>query len=320
MKILIYGAGIIGCTYGWQLSKAGHDITVLVRENKKKLIEENGINIHCTDYRGRTKQIEQIIFHPKVIDNLSPDNDYEYIIVSVTCIHLKEILPILSRSAGKAHILFFQNMWNDFDEISNHLSPNQYFFGFPFIAGGGRDAKSINSIISGSKYSKTMLGEMDGKITPRIQKIAKVMESANMKPFISEQIVNWLMPHYAFIVGISVGIIKTGGTMKSFIEDREVIKDAIMAIREGFHICSVRGINPKKEKVNKLYYLPLFISIPVVKKIFKDESMRLMFEGYLKNSSDEIRKMLESVIESGEKYGYEIPHLKRFKKSIFKHL
>lgn len=25
MKILIYGAGVIGCTYGWQLAEAGHD-------------------------------------------------------------------------------------------------------------------------------------------------------------------------------------------------------------------------------------------------------------------------------------------------------
>ena len=27
MKILIYGAGVIGCTYGWQLAEAGHDVS-----------------------------------------------------------------------------------------------------------------------------------------------------------------------------------------------------------------------------------------------------------------------------------------------------
>lgn len=32
MKILIYGAGVVGCTYGWQLSKVGCDVTVLVRK------------------------------------------------------------------------------------------------------------------------------------------------------------------------------------------------------------------------------------------------------------------------------------------------
>ena len=37
MKILIYGAGVIGCTYGWQLAEAGHDVTLLVRKEQKQL-------------------------------------------------------------------------------------------------------------------------------------------------------------------------------------------------------------------------------------------------------------------------------------------
>lgn len=45
MKILIYGAGVIGCTYGWKLSEAGHDITVLVRKGQKKKIDECGIHL-----------------------------------------------------------------------------------------------------------------------------------------------------------------------------------------------------------------------------------------------------------------------------------
>lgn len=52
MKILIYGAGIVGTTYGWQLSKAGHEIVVLVRPEKKQAIKEEGIHIHCADFRG----------------------------------------------------------------------------------------------------------------------------------------------------------------------------------------------------------------------------------------------------------------------------
>ena len=90
----------------------------------------------------------------------------------------------------------------------------QYFFGFPFMAGGGRNEKGINAVISGSKYSKTMLGETTGETTPRIQKIADAMSDAGMKPFISNQIMNWLIPHYAFITGISAGIIKAGKSSK----------------------------------------------------------------------------------------------------------
>ena len=52
MKILIYGAGVIGCTYGWQLAEVGHDVTLLVRKEQKQLIDEQGIHIICQDFSG----------------------------------------------------------------------------------------------------------------------------------------------------------------------------------------------------------------------------------------------------------------------------
>jgi 2-dehydropantoate 2-reductase len=294
MKILIYGAGVIGCTYGWLLSKAGQDVTVLVRAGKKEMTERDGINIHCTDFRTGTKKTGQAVFRPEVIDRLSPDNDFEYIIVSVRNLHLKEVLPVLKHSAGEANILFFMNIW-DFGEIDKYLSSSRYLVGFPFMVGGCKETGYINSIISGSKYSKTMLGELNGENSERVQSIAAAMENAGMEPFVSDQVKNWLIPHGVFIAALSAGIIKAGGTMEAFIDNTKIVKNTIKDIRRGFHICAERGIDPGKEKVNKLYYLPLFISVPVVKKIFSDEAMRLMFDGYLKYSTEEVKKMLADI-------------------------
>ncbi|MBK5721445.1 ketopantoate reductase family protein [Dysgonomonas sp. Marseille-P4677] len=316
MKILIYGAGVIGCTYGWQLAKAGNDVSIFVRKGKKQTLEENGINIYCTDLRDRKKIIQDITFRPKVIDTLTVDNDFDYIIVTTNNLNLDNVLTDLKETAGKADILFFQNVWiNDVEKIKTHLSPEQYFFGFPFMAGGGRDENGINSIISGSKYSYTMLGEATGEITPRVKRIANILSDANMKPFISNQIITWLIPHYAFIVGISAGII-TKGNMSNFLKDSKTVKNSILAIRDGFHVCEAMGIDPKKEKVNKLYYLPLFISSFIVKKVFSDAAMQAMIDGYLKNSSYEIKGMIENIIQSAKTYNIEIPYLITFKNEI----
>ncbi len=298
MKILIYGAGVIGCTYGWLLSKAGHDVTVFLRVGKKEIIERDGINMHCTDFRTGKKIAEQAAYRPKVIDNLSPENDFEYIIVSVRNFHLKEVLPALKKTAGKANILFFMNIL-DFGEIDKYLLPSQYFVGFPFMIGGCKEPEYVNAIISGSRYSKTMLGELSGENSQRVQTIAKAMGNIGMKPFISTQIKNWLIPHGVFIATLSAGIIRAGGTMEAFVNNTKIVKETIKDIRRGFHICLERGIEPRKEKVNKLYYLPLFISVPVVKKIFSDEVMHLMFDGYLKYSTEEAKQMLAEIY--GEK-------------------
>ena len=315
MKILIYGAGIVGSTYGWQLSEAGHDVSVLVRKGKKHGVGENGIAIHCADFRGGRKQMKQIVFRPKVIEELSSQNDFEYIIVSTNSLCLKEVLPVLGQSAGKAHILFFQNMWNDFDEIANYLSPEQYFFGFPFMVGGGRDDKSIYSAISGLKYSHTPLGELNGEITARVQKIAKALEDANLKPMISTQIGVWLITHYAVAAGMSAGIIKAGSG-KAFAGNSKIIRETIKSIREGLEVCVKRVINPKTEKANKLYYLPLFISVPIAKKVYANEALSIMFDGHTKHSPDEMKKMLEDIIECGEKHNIDMPFLKQFKEGL----
>ena len=139
MKILIYGAGVIGCTYGWQLAEAGHDVTLLVRKEQKQLIDEQGIHIICQDFRSGIKKTVDTVFRPHVVDGLDARNDFEYIIVATNKIQLPDVLPVLGVSAGKAHVMFFQNNWDCFDEIARFLKPEQYFFGFPFMVGGGRE-------------------------------------------------------------------------------------------------------------------------------------------------------------------------------------
>lgn len=317
MKILIYGAGIVGSTYGWQLSKVGHEITVLVRPEKIQRIKEEGIHIHCTDYRGGQKDVEDIVFKPDVIDSLSADNSFEYIIVTTNNLHLKEVLPMLSKSAGNAHILFFQNMWvDDLDSINEHLSEKQYFFGFPFMVGGGRDVVGINSAISGLKQSHTPLGELNGEISERVQKIAKAFEDANLKPIIYSQIKIWLIAHYAVAAGLSAGIMKAKGG-RNFASSSDILKEAIKAIREGLEVCRKLGYNPKAEKANRLYSLPFFIAIPIAKKVYSNEALCLMFDGHTQHSPDEMKKMLEDIILNGEKHGVNAPILKQMKEAIF---
>lgn len=187
MKILIYGAGVVGCTYGWQLSKAGCDVAVLVRKEQKELVQKDGIRIICSDFREKTRKDTDIIFKPTVIDELSSNNDFEYIIVSTNKLQLSTILPSLSKSAGKANVVFFQNNWDVFTEIDKYLKPEQYFFAFPFMVGGGKEDKSIHCAISGLKYSNTPLGEKDGRITPRVEKLFIILDKANLKPQIKVQ-------------------------------------------------------------------------------------------------------------------------------------
>lgn len=314
MKILIYGAGIIGSTYGWQLAEAGHDITVFVRKGQKLQIEEQGIHLVCQDFRNGRKKTVDTVFRPHVIDELDTQNDFEYIIVATNKIQLPDVLPVLGTSAGKAHVLFFQNNWDCFDEIACFLKPKQYFFGFPFMVGGGREADGIYCVISGMKYSHTPIGEVNGAITPRVRKIVQALEGASLKPVASRQILLWIITHYAAAAGLTAGILSAGSATK-FVNDSSILRTTIRAIREGFSICLKRGYDAKVEKANKLYQLPLFFSVPIAKKIYSNEALQFMFDGHVKHSPEEVRQMVEDLIAYGVKYGVVTPNLIKLKEA-----
>ena len=49
MRILIYGAGVIGTFYGVKLSAAGHDVTLLARGRRAEQVRKDGLVV---DERG----------------------------------------------------------------------------------------------------------------------------------------------------------------------------------------------------------------------------------------------------------------------------
>ena len=183
------------------------------------------------------------------------------------------------------------------------------------MVGGGREVDGIHCVISGMKYSHTPIGEMNGEITPRVQKMVQALDKAHLKPVQSQQILLWIITHYAAAAGLTAGILSAGNAAK-FVSHSSIIRTTIRAIREGFAICLKRGYDAKTEKANKLYQLPLFISVPIAKKIYSNEALQLMFDGHVNHSPEEVRQMIEDMITFGIKYGIATPHFIKLKEMI----
>jgi ketopantoate reductase len=62
MKILVIGAGVIGTTYAWQLSNAGHDLSLLVRKGRQEEIKKNGIRFRCRDERNKNSAATESVY------------------------------------------------------------------------------------------------------------------------------------------------------------------------------------------------------------------------------------------------------------------
>ncbi len=312
MKILVFGAGVIGTTYAWQLSESGYDVSLLVRKHKLVRYSHSGISINCTDMRGKKKEFVKTVFRPKTTDRLNHDHDYDLIIVSVRTTQLEEAIPYVAKFAGQATILFLSNLWDGFDLINKHLTSAQMVYGFPGMAGGGRTDNSINCLLF--RNGSTMLGEPDGKTSRRLVDIANIFGRSGLQPKITNNIITWLKAHYVWPAA-SFGAVCKAGDARSFASNYLLVKQSALAIREGLKVCKKERVNPMKIFPYNLFFLPTFIITPLLKRSYSEEMAEVM-DGHIKHGFDEMKKQYYDIVRAGKKHGVRMPYLVSFEKYI----
>ena len=314
MKILIIGAGVIGVTYGWQLSLAGNQITMYVRQGKKEKLEQSGIPITCLDTRHGKKKQTETIFHPEFVEELYPDNHYDLIMVAVNSNQISSVLPLLKEGAGNTDIMFFSNNWPGIGEISNMLDESGYFFGYPFKAGGGRDDQGCQLVIFGNPITNTVLGEVNGRSSHRVKRIYRELKKADMNPVISKDIIGYLWAHFAWAAA-SVAAYLEAGSYEMFVS-ADNLRKSYLAMRECFKVCKSRGKNPARIVPTLYYYAPLFLLVPFTQLLYSREDMRRMFEGHVTHSPKEMVDMYAEVLYAGEKSGISMPNYKSYQTAV----
>jgi ketopantoate reductase len=316
MKILVFGAGVIGTTYAWQLSSASHDVSLFVRKDRREEIEKDGIRIRCRDERNKKTKPLETIYRPTVVDEFSPEDNYDLIIVSVRAHQLEAVLPALAKGSGKADVLFFGNNWWGEEKIRSFLSPEKYFFGFSRLVGGWRTGNQVECIFFDNPELVTMIGERDGQVTPRLQNLHDVFEQANLKPVISSAIRGWLAIHYVEFLGVIGGILKAG-SFDAFVDRSELIKESILATRESLAICKACGIDFKQAAPANIRIIdsaPVFLLTPLVKMQYRTPSIKQFFEENIQHGMEEIACQYTDVLKEGKRLGVKAPYLTGFEK------
>jgi 2-dehydropantoate 2-reductase len=317
MKILVLGAGVIGTTYAWQLSEAGHDITLLVRQGRKESVQKAGIRIRCTDQRKKQPAPVEVVFQPNVVDTLGAQDGYELIIVSVRAHQLDDVLPMLAAGAGKADILFFTNNWWGDRSIKRCLPESQYLFGLSRLVGGWRTEDHVECIIFGPTPGlATILGEKSGQPTPRLQRLTTLFRQAGLRPEVSRDILGYLATHYVEFLGAVGGILKAGSA-EAFVQEKALVKAAVLATREGLDVCKARGINVSRAApLNlRLFYLPAVLLTPLAQSSYKAPGIQQFLEENVAHGLAEIAGQFFDVLGEGKRLGVSTPNLESFERA-----
>ena len=300
MKVLIFGAGVIGTIYGYVLSQAGNDVTHYVRLGKKKSLE-NGICIQLLDGRSQPAKQETVLYKAKIVEDFSPSDNYDLVIVSVRHYQLDTVLPILKDKIGDSDVLIFNGNWDGFQNLDQYLPRSKFILGFP-VAGGGYNAGTLD----GALLDEIRLGELDGQPTPGLERIQQMFEGAGLKVDIQANMIHWLWVHFAINSGIIGAAFKAGGASE-LLNSIPNLRKGILAGREALAVCQARGVDVKSFDDAKSFYMPAWFGATAVWFMMKTNlPARKIMETH--TAVDELQEMYRDLLKSGEEMNVSMPH------------
>jgi 2-dehydropantoate 2-reductase len=285
MKILFYGAGVIGSLYAARLKESGQDVSILARGQRLADIRQHGIVLEDVSTGNRTTT------RVNVVEQLNPEDAYDLVVVMMPKNHVPEILPTLAANRHTPNVLFMVNNAAGPDEMINALSRERVLLGFPG-AGGIRKGNVVRYRVVSARQQPTTFGELDGSASARLEKIVDVFKGAGFPVAISSQMDAWLKTHVAEVSPMANALYMAGGDNYRLARTRDAIVLMIRSMREGYSVLEELNIPivPARHKILKWIPEPMLVAL--MRRIFKSDEMADLI-GHAHAARDEMKQICD---------------------------
>lgn len=233
MKVLVYGAGVIGGQLVHALSVAGNNVTVIARGPWKETLQKSGLRIR--HYIQNKNTVE----HPRVLEK-PDDQPYDIVFAVMQYRQMAAILENLAAVNSSVVVLVGNNL--SASEMEGRIlalskTPKNVLFGFGSTAGTRENGK-LTTVHTG-----------DGRLTVgRTHEDASEGEKALLKRLFQgsklslvwcDDMDAWLKYHAAFILPVVYLCYKTGCDLKkSTRQERKLMLDAVA---DAYHLLMELG-------------------------------------------------------------------------------
>lgn len=178
MRLLVVGAGSTGGYYGGRLAQAGRDVTFLVRPGRAAQLREAGLRIQSPH--------GDIELHPAVVTADQITRAYDAVLLTVKGYQLEAALEDIAAAVGpETMILPVLNGMDHMDTLAARFTPHNVVGCALKIATVLEDDGRIVHLMPLQDFA---YGELDGRVTPRIQELDAFMQAANIGARLSKVI------------------------------------------------------------------------------------------------------------------------------------
>ncbi len=236
MKILVYGAGVLGCNLARNLFRAGKDVTLLARGKWAEQLRANGLRIK--DKFSPRVSVSRI----PIVTELAPDERYDVTFVVMRCTQIDAIIDTL-RANRTENIVFVGNNARA-KALAERLPEKTMLFAFALSA-GHREHDRVVSI----DLKKITIGPLQG-VPSSEQLISQIFDGTKYKVDYTPRMEDYLLCHAAFVLPAAFACYKTDGNLKKLKGDTAYLNRMIDANIEGYRAIRNAGhtILPKDDE------------------------------------------------------------------------
>ncbi len=281
MKILVYGAGVIGSLYAGKLQAGRHRVTVLARGDRLNEIRHYGLVLQ--DITGGSRMTIEV----ETAERIAVDDRYDIALVTVRRDQLASVVPELKASRSIRNLLFMLNNPTGAESLAETLGRDRVLLGFPG-ASGTRDRHVIQYTLI--PQQPTTLGEMDGQPSARLREIEVALKTSGFPTKISHHMDAWLKAHAFFVTAVSGAIYLAGGDCRRLSEENALLALMTSGVREGFSAVRALGLPVTPLALRVLFtWLPKSFAISYWRKFFRAEMADYIFGRHARAASGEMR-------------------------------
>jgi 2-dehydropantoate 2-reductase len=284
MNILFYGAGVLGSLYAARLQEARHEVSVLARGQRLADLCEHGIVLEeaATGQRSTSRV--------RVVEQIAPEDAYDLVVVLVRKNQVSNVLPALATNCNTPNVLFMVNNAAGPDELVHALGPKRALLGFPG-AGGQRQGHVVRYNLVSGLIQPTTFGELDGRITPRLRRIAGAFRSAGFPVALSRNIDAWLKTHVALVSPIANAIYMAGGDNYRLAHTRDGVVLMVRAIRESFRVLKALRVPITPPRLWAINWVPEPILVAAMQRALGTNWAEVVMAQHANVARDEMQQL-----------------------------
>ena len=308
MKILVYGAGVIGTLYAARLQDGGNRVTVVARGQRLADIRRYGLVLEDVVGHGRsTTQVD-------TTERLGPNDQFDAALIAVRRDQVASVVPELTANYRIPTLIFMLNNPTGSSDLAQAVGRDRVLLGFPG-AGGTRDGHLVRYVMIAQQ--PTTLGELDGQRTARLRNLVETFRQCGFPTTTSRDMDAWLKAHAFFVTAISGAIYMAGGDCHRLSEDKATAALMAEGVREGYSAVRALGHSVEPVALRVLFtWLPPAFAIYYWRRFFASEMADYVFGRHARAASREMRELANDCRSLLEKSRIEAPALRQLYSAI----